>query len=308
MHDTRLLLLACLILGLALATGCCDQPSGNRSPLPKPQPIDGANGGSTNKRSESLSFIPPGTVIGDQVPSGWTDLVFVLRPRLGKGDVDSVSATVRRFVEMFDMVLLAKVGSEKNGNRTSYTLLRVAGGMAATVDGRKVIVTTQDTQGLRLGLIGPTVLRTSEQHLKSMPTVGRTATMLVFDSPEVVLRGQQHRNMVVRQAVLVSPSDGKLTSHVWLLDPQAGGKYTLADNLIQQLQPGLREDRVMNVKRAKFSLGFPTKEAVAAVGLPKGKALKPGDDLKRLAAESRYSEADARRLETALQQLLRGGK
>jgi hypothetical protein len=108
--------------------------------------------------------------------------------------------------------------------------------------------------------------------------------------------------MVVRQVVLVSATDGRLGSLVWLLEP-ANGAYRLADESMRFLPPNLQEDRVLSVDADKFFLGIPAENAFAIVRLPPGTRVRFVPSLRRLAAIRRFSAETAQQLEAELWKL-----
>jgi hypothetical protein len=106
--------------------------------------------------------------------------------------------------------------------------------------------------------------------------------------------------MVVRHAILASPTTGKVSTFVWLLDQGGGGGYTLADKGLRKLPPGCVEDRVLSVDANKFTLGIPSPDAFALAKLPPGISLGFSDAFKGVAATRTFSAESARKLEAEL--------
>jgi hypothetical protein len=246
-----------------------------------------------------LDWITPGTVIGETAPKGWTDLVLLATPRIGVGDVDDVPRTAASYSRMFLFTILGKVrGSALAG----YSLEKVAIGLALKIDGRNVIADSEHTFGADLGLIGSRVLAENEKILKNdFRQVARTSTMLVFDANAFVLRKQKHQSMVIRHVILASPTTGKLSTFVWLLDPEGPDGYALAEKGLQKLPPNCLEDRVLSVDGQKFTLGIPSNDAFALAKIPQGTALGFSEALKLVAATKAFTAESARRLEAELQ-------
>jgi hypothetical protein len=246
-----------------------------------------------------MDWIPPGTVIGDGAPAGWSDLILFATPRLGVGDLDDVPQMAASYSRMFLFTILARVRGDA---RDGHLLDKVAIGLALNVEGRNVVADGENTFGADLGLIGRRVMAENEKILKAdARQVARTSTMLVFDLTTFVLRGQKHRSMVIRHAILASPGTGKVSTFVWLLEPGGSGGYALADKGLQKLPPAFREDRVLSVDGEKFTLGIPSPDAFALAKIPQGISLGFSDALKAVAATKQFTAESARKLEAELQ-------
>ena len=278
--------LAPLVL-LALASGSPaagqDRPP-SRSVDVQPRPMD---------------WIPPGTVIGEGVPKGWTDLVLFATPRLGVGDVDEVPRSAASYSSMFLFTVLCKVRGDA---QAGYSLEKVAIGTALNINGKNVIADGENTFGADLGIIGRAVLAENERILEEdFRQVARTSTMLVLDAKVFVLRNQKHRSMVLRHVILASPTTGKVSTFVWLLGSDGASGYALADKGLQKLPPSFREDRVLSVDGQKFTLGIPSPDAFALAKIPQGIALGFSDVLKAVAATKTFTPQAAQKLEAELQ-------
>ena len=131
--------------------------------------------------------------------------------------------------------------SPESGRRArgDYALDKVAIGNAVEVNGRVVVVDGENTAGADLGFIGRSVLLENEKILKDeFRQVARTSTMVVFDAKLFVLRGGKHEAMVLRHVVLASSTTGKVSTFVWLLAPDGGNGYALAERGLQKLPAG----------------------------------------------------------------------
>jgi len=251
-----------------------------------------------------VESIKPGTQIGDEPPRGWSHLVLLAKPRIGVGDVDAIPKSAIHFGSMFSFTILANVVPERTADAEEkrYFLQRVAIGMATNVQGRNLIVTSDQTFGADVGFIGRAVMRENERILSSdMRQVARTRTMVVLDADAIVLRNSQHRPMVIRHVILVAPQTGQLTAFVWLLGRDGTDRYTLADNAIQMLPPQMHEDRVLSVDSRRFTLGIPAADAFALARLPQGTPVKYSKSLTTLAAVRRFTPESALNLESELQ-------
>jgi hypothetical protein len=258
----------------------------------------------TDVTTRRVEMIKPGTQIGEGPPRGWSHLVLVAKPRIGVGDVDAIPKTAIHFGSMFSFTVLANVrdGGKADADEKHYFLERVAIGMATNVQGRNLIVTSDQTYGADVGFIGRAVMRENERILSSdMRQVARTRTMHIFDADAMMLRNSQHRSMVIRHAIVVARETGQLTAFVWLLGRDNADKYTPAENAIQMLPPQMQEDRVLSVDARKFTFGIPAADAFALARLPQGTAVKYSKSLTTLAALRRFTPETALHLEEELQ-------
>jgi hypothetical protein len=258
----------------------------------------------TDVTPRRLQWIKPGTQIGEGPPQGWSHLVLLAKPRIGVGDVDAIPKSAIHYGSMFSFTVLANVRTEgkADADEKRYFLERVAIGMATNVQGRNLIVTSDQTFGADVGFIGRAVMRENERILSSdMRQVARTRTMHVFDVNAIMLRSNQHKQMVIRHVNLVSPQTGQLTTFVWLLGRDSTDKYTVAENAIQMLPPQMQEDRVLSVDARKFTLGIPAADAFALARLPQGTPVKYSKSLMTLAALRRFTPESALHLEEELQ-------
>jgi hypothetical protein len=304
MNKTFIRLLAALIIlgipgggrafdGVQPASHEDQQPAGS-APAPANVPVD--------LQSRPLDWIPPGTVIGDAAPQGWTNLVLIGTSRLGVGDVEAVPRTAVKYSSMFHFTVLANVRPGRRGNAQAYVLDRVAIGSALEINGKKVIATSDQTFGYDLGFIGSKVMQENENILRTdVRQVVRTPTMMIFDAQGFVRYNHKHARMITRHVVVVSPRDGRLATFVWLMGSDGRGGYALAEPALQMLPPNMHEDRVLSVDANKFTLGIPSNDAFALAHIPQGTAIKYTPELSRLAIVRRFTPETALQLEEELQ-------
>ncbi|AGA28844.1 hypothetical protein [Singulisphaera acidiphila] len=262
------------------------------------------SGSAVDVRPRPLAQIPVGTLIGEGegVPKGWTNLVMLAKPRLGVGDVDSVSKTAAQYSGTFLFTILANVGEAKGHDEPSYFLEKVAVGGALEGKGKTVIATSDQTFGNELGFLGKKVFATGERVLANdFRQVARTKTMLVFDAHAYVRYDNKHCRMIIRHVVLVAPKTGRLTTFVWLLGSDGKGGYARAETTLQLLPSSLREDRVMSVDGQKFTLGIPADDAFAVAHIPQGTPIRFSPPLSTLAAVRHFNAESVVQLETELQ-------
>ena len=66
----------------------------------------------------------------------------------------------------------------------------------------------------------------------------------------------------------------------------------------------MREDRVLNVKKNRFTFGIPASDAFAMVRIPPGTPFRMTDELRQHAGRRRFDEQSYRALWTALAKAL----
>jgi hypothetical protein len=256
-----------------------------------------------------LEQIPPGTVIDNKAPKGWSNLIIKSYSRPGAGDLKQLSSTADRLTRLLFTCILADVKRNKDGrDGKHYKLEKVAVGLGTRIGDKDTVITpeTQKRLGANLVLLARVVLRTAQEKLSDTTVVARSATFLVFDSPSLMAVDDKHKPIVLRYAVLVEERSGRLNTLVWALRHEEDGKYGEPIGAIEWLAPNLTGDCVLHVDGNEFSLGQPTEKAFAITAPPKGqKEIKVGDDLKRLLSRPRFSTATAAELETKLREALR---
>lgn len=237
-----------------------------------------------------IARIPAGTVIGKQVPAGWSHIVMLAKPRLASGDIDDVPKIAAKCASMLNFAILARVGGEP-GN---YQLEKIAIGYTVDINGRQTVITskTQEALGAKLGFIEKQVLAESEVCLDDVKQVFAYPTMFVFDAQATMLRNGEHREMVMRHLVWAGAQDGRLGTAVWLLE-EAGQGYRMPDGTIQLLPANYQEDRILNVKKDRFVLGIPKRDAFALTRVPPGRPVNVTPALARLAAVPRFDNRAA---------------
>ncbi len=258
-------------------------------------------------RQRRLDLIPAGTVIGDKPPRGWSDLILKSYSRPGAGDMKQLSATADRLARLLFTALLADVERVKTGGSERWKLAKVAVGLGTRIGEEDTIITPQSQArlGANFGLLARIVLNTAQDKLADILVVARSDTMLVFDSPSMMVRHERHRPIVLRYAVLVDSQTGRLETLLWVLDREEHGILGGPTDPIQWLPHNLVGDCVLHVDAGEFSLGQPTEKAFAMTDAPKGeKEISPGDDLKTLLARRRFSAALAANLEIKLREAL----
>jgi hypothetical protein len=296
-------LIACFVLvGLVVVVGtsCCAGRQERQEELAAPPTaVRGVEPeGKVDLTPKPLERIPVGTVIGRRAPEGWSNLVLIAIPTLTREDIRDAPRMATHYAQMFKFTILANVARRKGDDRASFYLQKVARGFATTIDGKEIIVSGNNTRGADLGMFGRRILDENEKILdEDVRQVVRTDTMCIFDAQAVMLRGRDHVGMIMRHAILVDPATGRLYTEVWLLTKD----YEPAEKAIQLLPEGMREKRLLSVKRDKFSrLGIPERDAFGLRQVPQGAPIAYTPALKEAASVGKFEEGHVPRIEETL--------
>ncbi|MBN2474494.1 MAG: pyruvate kinase [Pirellulales bacterium] len=297
MKGCILALAGCLIL-VGGQSGCGDATSN-----------DVADGGPENQargprgwdpQRKPLAAIRPGTNFAEQPPADWSHLILFANGRLGAGDVSEVAGGVDDYVKMFDIAVLANTERDKSGR---HHLDKVGIGFTTKLDGRNTIVTldSQAELGADLDMVARDVLSGHERGLAEIRQVARDATSIMVDVPTLMLHRGQHRTLIVRYLICVSPDSGQVDTFVWLLaEGESEPDCLLVEEDFQHLPPNAREDRILHVDGDRLTFGIPSDEAFAAVRIPRGTPHRFTEQMRRHAGRVRFTEEAYRELTRAL--------
>ncbi len=180
----------------------------------------GKSGPAYDVTQRRLELIPPGTVIGKEAPKGWTNLVIKSYSRPGAGDMKQLSPLADRLSRLLFTAILADVKEDKAREGKRYKLAKVAVGLGMRVRDKDTIITpeTERRLGAGLGFVARVVLRTAQEKLAEIVVVARSDTLMVFDSPSLIVHEGKHKPIILRYAVLVDENSGRLNTLVWVLD------------------------------------------------------------------------------------------
>jgi len=270
--------------------------------------LPAADGAEIDVKPRRAALIPPGTVIGDRAPKGWTHLVIKSYPRVGAESRGKVSASTARLTGLLFTAILADVqptGQPQSDVR--FTLSSVAVGVGVKVNGQDMILTsdTQAKLGARLGFLEGQVLSGGDKQLEQIHCVARSRTMAILDAPSTLLRDKKHQQVALRYAVLVDPQTGRLDTLLWLLDREDRDESAEPLSRLQWLAPDKLEDCALHVDPDDFFLGIPGEKAFAMERMPQGRqALELPEELTSVAARAEFTPASALALERGLRKLL----
>jgi hypothetical protein len=245
------------------------------------------------------AWLPAGTRFGEEPPAGWSDILLLAVGRAASGDVSAASAGVHEHVRMFTFVILANAERDES-NR--YCLEKVGVGFSMKINGKNTVVTREARQqiGANLGIVALDVLARHEETLAGIRQVARNSSSMIIDVPTLMLHRGDHREMIVRYLIRVSPSTGRVCTAVWLLDRGKSDqdylvvKDTVEDTVedtFQLLPPNMLEDRILNVKGDRFTLGIPMKDAFGQVRTAQGTACRFSKEARKYAGRATFTKA-----------------
>ena len=270
--------------------------------LPNPEtiaPADGDSGqGEVCLERCLLGRIPPGTVIEESPPLGWTNIVRVIEPVLTEEDLRNTPKMVAFYAQAFKDVILAKV--KKVGS--NYELKLLAVGLTGKVKGKDTVIDLEHRYGADLGSFGGSFLAAYENGYKDHTwQVVQTPTLRIFDERQRFLRGDKRIVMLVRNAVRVDRKSGLVTTLVWLLTDNKDEENSLAEENMQLLPDGYREKYNPSIRYDQFVLGLPiSDDVIARREITPGKPVRFSPALRGLAARKTYTREEALELEKAL--------
>jgi hypothetical protein len=254
-----------------------------------------------------FELIQPGTVIGKEPPRGWSHLIIKSHPRIRNEDLRQVTSITAELASFLFTAFVANVDEERVGGQVRYRLGAIAFGVGTSINGRETIISpaTQQRLGANVGLLGGQVLAKVYDGQQNVRLAGFTRTMALVDTPMVMLRGNRHRPIIIRYALLVDANTGKLETLAWLLDRDDRGGYQGPASSLELLPPSKISDAVLRVDTNEITLGIPSDNAFALVRIPEGqKQIAFPEDLKAVAAEANPSAAWVGWLEGKLRELL----
>ena len=257
--------------------------------------------------SESLSLIPPGTLVVDEQAASWNRVILLATPRIASGDINKLSASVRSSVSKLTLSILASVTSEVDDTGTpAYRIEELGLAYSALVQGKLKTVTSESAPrlGAELDFYSRQMLSENEKQIAAVKLVVRTPTLAIFDAPTILLRNEQHQDFTTRHLVWIDGATGKLALAVWLLSVDQTGRPQVADDTLRIVAPGTREDRKIHIDGRSFFLGIPSSRAFALEDLPPGRDVRWSNAAKSFAARNTYDSQTIRDFAAALNELL----
>jgi hypothetical protein len=255
----------------------------------------------------AIELLPPGTVVGDGAPDGWTHLILKSQPRLASGDLDRLSPEGGRYATFLFMTTVARVVPHQSTFRTTYVLDAIALGLGTTVDGKDMVLSPEKEKelGANLGFFFRLVLKGAYNKQQEVHLVARSPTFAVYDTPAMVHRRGKHVDATLRYALLVDEGTGRLDTLVWLIDRT--DPLDVVPDPIEQLPPGTHQQAPLHVDSKEFfEFNIPGLRSFAADSIPQGdRQLTMSPEVKALAGQDHFTSDEALRLHQALRRLMR---
>jgi hypothetical protein len=276
---------AAALLGLSMPDG--QRPRG-------PQPM-------FDLTPKPIALISPGTVTSTGAPNGWTHLLASSHSRVHSGDVEHLNDTLRHLASFLSSALVLRVEPGP-----PYRLGEIAFGIAAVIDGKDTVVSseTQEKLGARLNFLERIGLSRAEARLPGLLVAARSETLIVLDAPTQMLRDDRHVNVIFRSGVLLDSQTGDVVVLTWVVDLDGSGGYGGVSSPVAIVPPGCRTDILLHVDAREFVLGMVTEKALAAPGPPQGRTeLEMPEEARPAAARRVLSAEDFELLEKTLQML-----
>jgi hypothetical protein len=256
---------------------------------------------------EALNLLPPGTVVGDTAPEGWTHLVLKSQPHVHSGAVNKLTAEGEKYASFLFMVTIARVKDQGTPFRPNFVLEDVAMGLGTTVNGKDMVLSPerQAEFGANLHIPYNLILKGAYNKQLEARYLIHGKTFVVYDTPVLMHRGDGNREILFRYALLVERKTGRLETLVWGIDRKQDSDPLIGP--IEWLQPGTIDPASLYVDPHEFALfGLPGPNAFAAEGLPHGQRQMPiPEDLIPLLGQRRYTAQEAQELHRALLHLMR---
>lgn len=259
--------------------------------------------------AEPVELLSPGTVIADGPPEGWTHLIIKSRPFLSSGAIHKLSEEGKRYATFLFMTTVARVLPKKTGLRTTYTLDAVALGLGTTVDGKDMVLSPemQAKLGANLGIIYRQILKGAYNKQQEVRMVLRSPVLALLDTSALLLRHGEHRDVILRYALLVDARTGRLDSLVYLIDRK--DEVDPTPGPIEWLAPNLRERPPLHIDGEEFLGPIPTPRAYAAERLPTGERQIPIPQKdKALLRREHFDTEEAGQIDQVLRELVHTAK
>lgn len=252
-----------------------------------------------------MTVIEAGIVVEKPERDRWNRILLLATPCFASGDTEDVSDSIKDAVARFTFAILATVrpsdASEADDGAPRHELVEVGVGYCTMVNGRLTVIAPDATiPGLSLDFLGRQILNAKQKSLGDIVCVGKHATAVAFDAPTLMLRGDEHEDLVVRHLVRLDPRSGLCSTCVWLVPATDDGAATPLEDPLRLVDGSTREDRSIHVDGRRFTFGLPTKRAFAVEDLPPGRRVDWSTSLRTAADAPTYSEKALGRLAAEL--------
>lgn len=151
-----------------------------------------------------------------------------------------------------------------------------------------------------LGFISGQVLRTAAESLDEMRLVARRSTLMMYDSPAVVLIADRNTEAVVRSLIWVEAASGRLHHMLWVMQRGRRQHWMPGLEFGVYMKVPLVEDRVLHVEADRVTFGIPSATAIGLAKLPPGYRFSLAGELGELACRTAYDECSLAQLAAKL--------
>ncbi len=243
-----------------------------------------------------MTVIEAGTVVDDPERDRWNRVVLLATPRFTSGDTDDVSESIKEAVTGFTFAILATVrpteaSAAEDDAPPRHTLAEVGVGYCMRVNDRLTVISPDAAiAGVALDFLGRQVLNAKHKSLGEIACVGKHSGAVVFDAPTLMLRDDDHEELIVRHLVRLDPQSGLCSTCAWLVTADDDGGTTPVEEPLRIIDGGTLEERPIHVDGRRFTFGLPTKKAFAVEDLPPGKRVDWSATLRTAADVPTYSE------------------
>jgi hypothetical protein len=253
-----------------------------------------------------LIYLPPGMLISDKPPEGWSHLVLKSIPRLTSGDKGTLPKGSSATANRFRTVILANV-RPLDVAETDFELDQIGVGICVPKDEDQDIVVAADrldALGLKLSTVQRVVLDQAEAELKESRIISRTSTFALLRGPATVVSGEDHRKVTLNYGFCVERNTGKLQIGLWTMFPES--KALKAPSALVRLGANPVFDCQLDVRARRILGTVPYSWSFAMSKLPDGKTLRVPPSLGELITViSRHpDEGDPEELERLLMKTL----
>jgi hypothetical protein len=252
-------------------------------------------------------LIPPGTVIGDTPPPGWSRLVVKSHPKIAPEHLNHVNSLTARKASLLFAAVLADVRPADDGRPPRHRLRSIAVGLGVQVKGQDMILSpdTLSTLGSDLDLIDRTVLEATYERQLHAKLLIRSPLFALVDAPVPFRCGTKNRFIAYRYAFVVDEKTGHLDVLLWGVD--GSGQCGQELSVLRHLPPNLITEPPLYVDDDEFNLSVPKERAFGVGRMPDGDAqwTLPAELRPLAEQQEKFEPKDAQRLEKELRRLLK---
>lgn len=256
-------------------------------------------------RPRPIDILPPGTVIDESAPAGWSELIIKSSSSIERSQQSKVSQHEINFARMFTTVIVADV-TRPVGNAQEagpHVLSRVAAGCLTSIRNKDTIVSPSSHKklGADLGFLGGMLLGEICKKQQEVMLVAKSESMAIIDAPVVVYYQKANRPLAFRYMLLLNPQTGELHRLVWLINPHGTKLHERVLSPVELLAANHIQEFPLQVDVNQYSLGMPTEKAFGVMDMPKGKErLHVDKPLRLLMGLPTYSAAHFAELERSI--------